>query len=41
LLAFCATVVLFGQIRGCKEVYESPAGGGKPMTIAQQVKVRR
>lgn len=41
MLAFVASVMLFGQIRGCQEIYESPAGGGKQMTIAQQVKVQK
>jgi hypothetical protein len=40
-LAFCAAVVLFGQIRGCKETYEMPAGGGEQKAIAQQVKVQK
>jgi len=41
MLAFTITVLLFGQIRGCKETYEMPAGGGVQKTISQQVKVQK
>lgn len=40
-LAFLLAVMLFGQIGGCQEIYEMPAGGGKQTQIAQQVKIQK
>jgi hypothetical protein len=38
---FLLAVLLFGQMRGCKEIYELPAGGGQQKTIAQTVRVQK
>lgn len=41
--AFAFLIVLFlaGQISGCREIYESPFGGGKPKKIQQIVKIQQ
>ena len=39
--AFALTFLLLGQIGGCSEIYEMPAGGGEQQQIAQQVKVQK
>lgn len=39
--AFMLLVLLVSQLGGCQEIYEMPAGGGKPMTIAQTVKIEK
>ncbi len=40
--AFFATLLfLASQISGCREVYESPFGGGKPVQLRQVVKVEQ
>jgi hypothetical protein len=33
--------MLVGQIDGCQEMFELPGGGGKPVAIAQQVKIQK
>lgn len=38
---FFAAFMLAGQLGGCKEIYEIPAGGGKQQTIAQTVKIQK
>jgi hypothetical protein len=38
---FALTFLLLGQIGGCSEIYEMPAGGGEQQQIAQQVKVQK
>lgn len=40
-LAFALLVALLGQLQGCRELYEMPAGGGKQTVIAQTVKVQK
>jgi hypothetical protein len=39
--AFTLTFLLLGQIGGCSEIYEMPAGGGEQQQIVQQVKVQK
>jgi len=39
--SFTAVFLLFGQIGGCSEIYEMPAGGGEQQQIAQLVKVQK
>ncbi len=39
--AFALTFLLLGQIGGCSEIYEMPAGGGEQQQIVQQVKVQK
>ncbi|MFP6703734.1 MAG: DUF4159 domain-containing protein [Planctomycetaceae bacterium] len=38
---FALTFLLLGQIGGCSEIYEMPAGGGEQQQIVQQVKVQK
>lgn len=38
---FFALFMLAGQLGGCREIYEIPAGGGKQQTIAQTVKIQK
>ncbi len=38
---FFALFLLAGQLGGCKEIYEMPAGGGKEQSIAQTVKIQK
>ena len=38
---FATVFLLFGQIGGCSEIYELPAGGGEQQQIAQTVKVQK
>jgi len=40
-LAFFLLTLLAGQVGGCREIYEMPAGGGKAETIAQTVKIQK
>jgi hypothetical protein len=41
-LAFFVAVLLLGQISGCREIYEMPAGGGEQKAIAvQTVKLQK
>ncbi|MAG93663.1 MAG: hypothetical protein CMJ48_07930 [Planctomycetaceae bacterium] len=40
-LAFTLALLLFSQMRGCRELYEMPAGGGQQQTIAQTVRVQK
>ncbi len=39
--AFALTFLLLGQLGGCSEIYEMPAGGGEQQQIVQQVKVQK
>jgi len=39
--AFALTFLLLGQIGGCSEIYEMPAGGGEQQQIVQQVKIQK
>ena len=39
--AFLLTLMILSQIRGCKEIYEMPAGGGQQKTLAQTLKVQK
>ena len=39
--AFLAALVLLSQMRGCREAYELPAGGGQQKTIAQTVRIEK
>ena len=38
---FVLAITMFGQLRGCREIYESPAGGGEQKTVAQVVRVQK
>lgn len=38
---FALALMVFGQLRGCREIYESPAGGGEQKTVAQVVRVQK
>jgi hypothetical protein len=38
---FTLLVMLLSHVRGCEELYEMPAGGGKQQTIAQTVKIQK
>lgn len=38
---FTLIVMLLSQLKGCEEIYEMPAGGGKPQPIAQTVKIQK
>ncbi len=40
-LCFLLALFLAGQISGCREIYESPFGGGKPKKIQQIVKIQQ
>lgn len=40
-LLFFALFLLAGQLSGCKEIYELPAGGGQETQIAQTVKIQK
>jgi len=40
-VAFFALFLLAGQLGGCREIYELPAGGGQEQTIAQTVKIQK
>lgn len=40
-LTFFALFLLAGQLGGCREIYELPAGGGQEQTIAQTVKIQK
>jgi len=40
-LAFYILVLLLSNLKGCQEIYESPAGGGKETQIAQQMKIQK
>ena len=40
-ILFFAIFMLSGQLSGCSELYELPAGGGKQQTIAQTVKIQK
>lgn len=40
-LLFWVASVLLTQVGGCQEVYEMPAGGGRPQMIAQQVQIQK
>lgn len=40
-LAFFMALFLLTQIQGCKEYYDSPAGGGKPKQVVQKLKVKK
>ncbi len=39
--AFCLAFLMFSRISGCQELYEAPAGGGKPIMVSQQVKIQK
>ncbi len=39
--AFVLLSLLFGQLRGCREIYEIPAGGGEQKQLAQVVKIKK
>jgi len=38
---FLVAVLVLGQLRGCRELYEMPAGGGQQRAIAQTVRVKK
>ncbi len=38
---FALAFTLFSQLRGCRELYESPAGGGEQKTVAKRVQVKK
>ena len=38
---FTLLTMLLSQVRGCEELYEMPAGGGNPQTVAQTVKIQK
>ncbi|MDB5388512.1 MAG: hypothetical protein JWM11_4158 [Planctomycetaceae bacterium] len=38
---FTLIVMLLSHVRGCEELYEMPAGGGKPQMVAQTVKIKK
>lgn len=40
-LVFLLLSLLFGQLRGCREIYEMPAGGGEAKQLAQVVKIKK
>jgi hypothetical protein len=40
-LAFVLVVMIAGQISGCREIYEMPAGGGEQQTIAQTLQLQK
>lgn len=40
-LAFVLAVLVLTNLRGCKEAYDLPAGGGQEKTIAQTVKIQK
>jgi hypothetical protein len=40
-LVFFGAFLLAGQLGGCREIYELPAGGGKQMQIAQTVQIQK
>ena len=40
-LAFFLIVTLLSQTRGCASIYESPAGGGKQVTVTQTVRIEK
>ena len=39
--SFLLVLLIAGQISGCREIYESPFGGGKPKKIQQIVKIQQ
>ncbi|TWU26633.1 hypothetical protein Pla52o_04860 [Novipirellula galeiformis] len=39
--AFLLLSLLFSQLRGCREIYEMPAGGGEQKQLAQVVKIKK
>lgn len=40
-IAFFLIVTLLSQTRGCASIYESPAGGGKQVTVTQTVRIEK
>ena len=40
-LLFGVAFLLLGQVRGCEEIYEMPAGGGQARTLAQTIRVQK
>lgn len=38
---FTLIAMLLSHVRGCEELYEMPAGGGKPQTVTQTVKIQK
>ena len=38
---FLILALLFGQLSGCREIYEMPAGGGEQKQLAQVVKIKK
>ena len=38
---FTVLALLFGQLNGCREIYEMPAGGGEQKQLAQVVKIKK
>lgn len=40
-VTFGVAVLLLSQLRGCEEIYEMPAGGGRQKTLAQTIRVKK